>query len=194
MIIQHFKYPFNHTIIYDYFDEEELSNIHKEVKKYCVEQIFNKNDKHHTELLQNNKTLSFSLDEMHMNNRNNSFILQAIKKIYEMAKNGTLYSKDNPFLKYIPSSNQDNTFLQLYKNDSSYYEHGDGSVLTFLYPFVLNATGGDLVFTEYEYKPYLTNNCCFIFPSYERHKLTKVKSNSKSFARFSINQRIYIQA
>jgi hypothetical protein len=193
MIIQHFKYPFAHTIIYGIFDEVELTQIHNEVNEFIKNNVINATDKHHAHLFNKNKTTSLCLDEVYVNARDSSNILNLIQKVYTINLRGALTSNDNPFLKYITHSNHDNTYLQLYRAGSSYFEHHDKSVLTFLYPFKSKSTGGNLVFTDYDYTPYLSDNCCLIFPGFEQHLLTTVESDSKDdVVRFSINQRIYI--
>lgn len=195
MLIQHFKYPFAHTIIYDIFDEVELAKLNSEVEEFINTSLANANDEHHARLFSENKTTSLCLDEVYGSARDNSNILRLIKKVYELNSRGVLVTNDNPFLKYVSISNSDNTYLQLYRDGSSYFEHDDRAVLTFLYPFKGDSTGGNLVFTDYNYTPYLTNNCCFIFPSFERHRLTPVEADNKdAVVRFSINQRIFIHS
>ena len=176
------------------FDENELSQINSEVNSFIEMDVQNNNDPHHNQLFRENRTTSFALDDIYFDKRDDSNILKLIKKVYGMYRSGTLTPNQNPFLKYIPVSNADVTFLQLYKANSSYFEHDDLSVLTFLYPFKMNSAGGNLIFTEYDYTPYLVDNCCLIFPSFERHRLTPVEFHKKdTVARFSINQRIYIK-
>ena len=191
MRIQHLEYPFHHTIVYDIFDVDELAMIRTEIERYIDIQVNpNAKDEHHEKLLNTNGTLSFNLDALHATNRSGSSILSLIRKVYDLGAKGLL--KDNPFCGYITTSNADNTFVQLYKNGSSYFEHKDGAVLSFLYPFNY-ADGGELVFTEHKYIPYLTNNCCLIFPSFETHKVTPVITEKSDVVRVSINQRIYIK-
>lgn len=193
MLIQHIKYPFAHTIIYDMFDETELSQIHSEVDKLIANTVVRPSDEHHVRLSNENKTISLCLDQIYEGARNNSNTLKLIKKVYELNTRGALVSNDNPFLKYILISNSDNTYLQLYRDGSSYFEHDDKAVLTFLYPFKKDSAGGNLIFTDYGYTPHLTDNCCLIFPSFERHRLSPVESDDKeAIVRFSINQRIFI--
>lgn len=194
MIVQHFKYPFAHTIIYEVFDDVELVKINKEVDEFIKNNVKNELDKHHAQLFSENKTNSFCLDTVYIDARDSSNILKLINKVYEMNSRGALASNDNPLLKYIGLSNLDNTYLQLYRAGSSYFEHRDNSILTFLYPFQRGSTGGDLVFTDYNYTPHLKNNCCLIFPGFEQHRLTTVEAGNKDdVVRFSINQRIYIK-
>jgi len=193
MLIQHLKYPFPHTIIYDMFDETELTQIRSEVDEFVANTIVKASDEHHARLFSENKTTSLCLDQIYEGARNNSNILKLIKKVYELNSRGILVSADNPFLKYVSISNSDNTYLQLYRDGSSYFEHDDKAVLTFLYPFKGDSTGGNLIFTDYNYTPHLNDNCCLIFPSFERHRLSPVEANDKeAVVRFSINQRIFV--
>ena len=123
-------------------------------------------------------------------------ILNKIRKIYDLYLHRVIGDK-NPFLNYIPLSNYDQTFIQYYYNGSDYFEHHDGAILTILYVLYDKESkfdGGEFVFTKYRYKPYLTNNCCIIFPSYEIHKVEKIFSEEKEKpVRYSINQRIWIK-
>jgi hypothetical protein len=176
------------------FDDIEIAQINKEVDGFIKKNVNNDLDEHHAQLFSKNKTTSFCLDTVYIDARDKSNILKLIKKIYEMNSRGVLASNDNPLLKYIGLSNFDNTYLQLYRDGSSYFEHRDNSILTFLYQFKRGSTGGNLVFTDYNYTPYLNNNCCLIFPGFEQHRLTTVEaSNKDDVVRFSINQRIYIK-
>lgn len=194
MEIQNLKYPFFHTIIYNFFDEEELKKVLLEIKEIDKLNLNIKtNDVHHKELLLKNNTKSYCLDNIYLEKRNQSSILDLITKIYNLNRKSKLNLEENPFLNYIGVSNSDTTFLQIYQNDSSYFEHQDASVLTFLYVFweePKSFEGADLIFTKYDYKPFLQNNCCLIFPSFELHKLSKMVSDGAK--RYSINQRIYV--
>jgi len=80
-----------------------------------------------------------------------------------------------------------------YKNGSSYFKHNDLGILTFLYTIwdePKTWKGGDLVFTDYDYRPYLRSNCCLIFPSFEFHEVETLRGEG---TRYTINQRIYIK-
>jgi hypothetical protein len=188
MQIQHLRYPFYHTIIYNYFDEEYQS-IYDECKYITSTQPLPDftGDNHHTSLVKQYLTKPFLLDTIYEGNREGSSILQGLRKIYG------LNLKENPFSGYIPVSNFDLSFLVEYKNGSSYFKHKDLGILTFLYTVwdePKTWTGGDLVFTNYDYRPYLRNNCCLIFPSFELHEVETLRGEG---ARYTINQRIYIK-
>ena len=146
---------------------------------------------HHVELKNKYHTQSYFLDSIFYNNRAQSNILYLMSKVYSLNLHE---SQENPYLNFIPASNQDCTYLQKYKNGSSYMKHHDGTVLSFLFPLILgNFTGGDFIFSAYNYRPVLTHNCCLIFPSYEDHELTELKTDSNEYVRYSINHRIAIK-
>lgn len=194
MNIQNLKTPFYHTVIHNIFSADELAQISKELAFMTSFKLENRNDEHHNRLLKENNTLSFSLDEFYSTNRNDRNILRLARKVYDLYNEKKLSVVDNPYLAYIPSSNADNTFIQAYTNGSSYYEHPDLSVLTFL--FVIEGAekfeGGKLHFTTHDYYPDLPSNSCIIFPSFEMHELTPIKTESDSVVRISINHRIFI--
>lgn len=189
MHIVNLKYPFHHTIIYDYFDN------YPELYEDCQYVASNHripdftDDAHHTALVNVHNTKPFLLDDIYSCNREQSKLLNATRKIYGIVNQ----LKDNPFSGYIPVSNYDLTFLVEYRNLSSYFPHKDLGILTFLYTFwdePKTWTGGDLVFNEYNYRPYLKSNCCLIFPSFELHEVETLHGEG---VRYTINQRIYIK-
>ena len=187
MQIKYFKKPFFHTIIYNFFNDCELQSIFNEIngiENTC--QLLD--DVHHAKV----NASSYSLDTLYDGQRNNSRILQLITKVYELSHTGKLDTALNPLLNYIGISNCDNTVLHAYSDKSSYFEHQDNAVLSFLYPLQVKPyTGGDLMFGNY--KPKIQHNSLLIFPSYERHRVTPIQTNHKGIVRYSINQRIYIR-
>lgn len=189
MDIAYLKYPFPHTIIYNYFDNySELYDECRHVASTHSVPDFT-GDVHHSTLVNVNNTKPYLLDEIYANNRCSSKLLEASRKIYGIADR----LKENPFAGYIPVSNFDLTFLVEYRNLSSYFPHKDLGILTFLYTFwdePKTWKGGDLVFTDYNYRPYLKPNCCLIFPSFEMHEVEMLQGEG---VRYTINQRIYIK-
>ena len=183
MNIQYLHKPFLHTVIYDFFNTDELVAIFNEISS--IEKSAGLiNDVHHDQV----KAQSYSLDVLYDNYRSNSAILDLITKVYRL----DLDTVQNPLLNYIRISNADNTVLHAYKNESSYFEHHDNAVLSFLYTFRIKSyTGGDLMFGDY--KPELQHNSLIIFPSYERHCVTPIVTNETGVVRYSINQRIFIR-
>lgn len=190
MRIEYFKKPFYHTIIYDFFSQDELVIIKNEINQ--LEHSNSEKDLHHRLVLENGNVESYMLDVIYNDRRQDSNILALITKIYNMYWDSKLNVAKNPFLNYIGLSNSDNTVIQTYENDSSYFEHHDQSVVSFVYPFFEKPfDGGELIFGDYV--PKLESNCCLIFPSYEKHKVLPIKSKESGTVRWSINQRIFIR-
>lgn len=191
MRIEYFKKPFYHTIIYDFFSQDELDIIKNEINQ--LEHSNSEKDLHHRLVLENGNVESYLLDVIYNDRRQDSNILALITKIYNMYWDSKLDAAKNPFLNYIGLSNSDNTVIQAYENDSSYFEHHDQSVVSFVYPFFEKPfDGGELIFGDYV--PKLESNCCLIFPSYEKHKVLPIKSKESGTVRWSINQRIFIRS
>ena len=191
LTIQHLQYPFYHTIIYNCFEKSTLKNITAEL------QAFKEPPKDY--INEHNKSLGhgsftsepFCLDAIYNNKRHESSILKATQRIIDLKLDE--YGKSNPFLNYIPLTNKDTTFIQRYRQGSTYPNHHDGSVLTFLYLIkVKEHTGGNLIFSKYNYTPHTPHNSCLIFPPYEIHRVTEVFSKIKGPVRYSINRRYYI--
>jgi hypothetical protein len=196
MNIQNLSYPFYHTIINNYFADHELKKIQSEfdtLSKSLDSLPKLKDDIHHQQLKDEFNTQTIYLDGVYQNKRDQSEILKLLYKIYDVDFN----FNENPLLKYLKLSNRDVSTIQLYKNNSSYFKHIDHSVLTCLYIFweqPKQFTGGDLVFTNYDYLPNLENNCCIIFPGFEPHLVTTLSSSSHNISRCTINYRVYINA
>ena len=191
MIIEHLKYPFYHTIIYNYFEKAEVTKIVDEINN-LNEQNLDLNDVHHNQLRFRSNSESFNIDAIYNGRREDSQTLFSLTKVFDLKLEQ--YVESNPFLGYIPTTNSDVTYVQKYRNESHYPPHQDGSVLTFLYPIHLEEfSGGELLFPKYGYSPHLEHNCLMIFPSYQIHKLGEVKSKHDGYVRYSINQRFYIR-
>jgi hypothetical protein len=177
--------------VYNFFLENEIQEILSE--KNQLLQIGDASnfihDDHHKDLIQNQKVQSYNVDDLMPNGKLRAHSL----KIFECVRLG-LIGFENLFLKYLTLCKQCNTFVNIYRNESFYSKHHDGSVLTALY--VLwdgygNKTGGDFHFTEYEYYPYLPHNSCIVFPSFLVHEVSKLVCD-ETVSRISINQRFVI--
>lgn len=195
MKIQYLKYPFYHTILYDFFTQEEIKGINEErlllQKDNTITQPIEQ-DNHHKILRETFNTNTIFLDQVYQEDRSKSFILNKVHKIYQI----NFDYESNPFLKYLKISNKDLSTLQLYKNTSKYFEHIDRSLLTCLFVFYdvpKKFEGGDFVFSQYNYVPYLTNNSCIIFPGFEAHHVNQLITASEDIVRFSINHRMYLR-
>lgn len=188
MKIQHLSYPFDHTIIYDYFKSFEAESIINECfdvhEKY---QNLVSDTKHHENLLKFGNTKAYAIDSIYEKNREESKILTHTRKLFNTFDTEDL--KNNIFLNYIKESNRDTICVQFYDNNSTYFRHIDVSVLTAVYIFWLEPpAGGEFLFTNYNYKPYILNNCCLIFPSIILHEVLPVKAK-----RISITHQLYIK-
>jgi len=191
MIVQHLKYPFDHTILYDVFHNHEISQILEDKNKLLCEGDASKfvNDPHHINLIQNQKVKSYNVDSLIPNSSIRKYSL----KIFECAKMG-VFGFDNLFLQYFHICKPCDTYVNIYNNESYYSKHHDGSLLTALYIFwdgFGNKNGGDLYFPDYEYFPHMRHNSCIIFPSIVFHEVTKLMCDD-SLSRVSINQRFLI--
>jgi hypothetical protein len=190
MIIQHLKYPFYHTIIYNYFEKIEITKITEEINS-LEDKCLDLQDDHHRDLFNRSNSESYNMDALFNQRRENSETLTSLRKVFDLKLE--TYVDKNPILGYLPTTNADVTYVQKYRNGSFYPPHVDGSVLTFLYPIHLQEfSGGELLFPKYDYSPHLEHNCLLIFPSYQIHKLGEIKSKHDGYVRYSINQRYYI--
>tara|TARA_R100001509_G_scaffold157259_1_gene121215 strand:- start:364 stop:939 length:576 start_codon:yes stop_codon:yes gene_type:complete len=189
VIIEHLKYPFYHTIIYNYFEDIEIQKIVNEIDNIEYQKL---DDRHHTQLKNKAGSVPICLDNVYSDRRDDSQVLFSISNIINLKLEQ--YVDKNPFLGYLPMTNTDLTYVQKYRNGSHYFAHSDTSVLTFLYPIHLKEfDGGQLYFTDHDYTPRLEHNSILIFPSYKTHKLKEIKSKHDGFVRYSINQRFFIQ-
>jgi hypothetical protein len=191
MIVQNLKFPFDHTIIYDFFLDHEIQEILEEKDQLLKSGDASNfiHDKHHQELIHNQNVQSYNVDLLVPNGKLRVHSL----KIFECVRIG-LIDFENLYLKYLTLCKQCNTFVNIYKNESFYAKHHDASVLTALY--ILwegygNKNGGDFYFTEYEYYPHLPHNSCIVFPSFLLHAVSKLTCD-ESISRISINQRFVI--
>ena len=201
MKFEYLNIPFPHTIIHNYFSDEEVENIITEKNDIITNvnplDLISDNDLHHKNLINSNKTLTFDLDRLYDSRRENSNILKYTRKIFSLSKNCSLNYKLNNFLKYIPISRRDTSFLNIYKNGSYYDAHIDLSTLSVLSVVWDTATpvsecrSDHLYFYDYDYYPDLQHNTCIIFPSYEVHGVKKISCSSNSH-RITINQRLYV--
>ena len=201
MKFEYLNIPFPHTIIHNYFSEEEVENIIAEKNDIITNvnplDLISENDFHHKNLINSNKTLTFDLDRLYTDRRVNSKILQYTRKIFTLSKNCSLNYNLNNFLKYIPISSRDTSFLNIYKDGSYYDAHIDISTLTVLSVVwdsstsVSECKSDHLYFYDYDYYPNLHHNSCIIFPSYEVHGVKRINCSPNSH-RITINQRLYV--
>jgi hypothetical protein len=194
MIVQSLKFPFDHTIIYDVFEPlqvtslvEEAKNIYQTYdKKAAVDML--ENDQHNLGVIEKYGTNVYVIDRVMPNgvirnlcwNIPKLFFLNAIDKTY--------------LTNYFHAVSHDKIYLQLYKNGNSYPAHRDCSTFSIVYVFYSNPNstieGGEVKFTDYNYKPHLLHNSCIMFPGWINHEVSQFKSDDNNF-RISLSQFLF---
>ena len=81
MIIEHLKYPFYHTIIYNYFEDIEIQKIVNEIDSIEHQKI---DDGHHTHLKNKAGSDSMCLDDVYAGRRIDSQTLFAVSNIINL--------------------------------------------------------------------------------------------------------------
>lgn len=182
MKIIQLKKPFYHTIIHDYYTDEEVDSIWEEI--HSLRDILDQNEK-----TAHGGRLSLYLDYTYVERRRESNILVANRKIFKMYEE----LSENPFASYLPNFNLDHTILNYYPDESFFTAHTDYYVLsisTTLWKTPKAFEGGSLHFPKYDYTPNMNNNTTILFPSFEQHGVTEIKMTEKGYdtGRYTINQ------
>lgn len=189
MEIIHYKSPFYHTIIRDFYTEEEQIMMWQEIDflnqpgkllppKYTGDPDASQNK------------LGLFLDDFYGKNRQISNILTINRKIFNIFD---FKNNENPFLNYLSICDKDETMISYYSNNSYYKSHYDMFVLssvTLFHRFPKKFSGGNLMFNEYGYIPDIKHNSMIIFPSFERHSVSRIKVEEDNYkdGRYTINQ------
>lgn len=203
-VITNVKYiedPFPHAIIDNFFTEEELKSVWKELE-FLTDS---------SKLLDETKTGSaynadgslkkvnygMFLDQIYTD-RNLSNILNLSKKVFDVKTMDFLYRKHWVF-RYLRESTRDTTLLSYYENNNHYDTHFDYAsitILTHLFKEPKQFTGGDLVFQD-NYQLPLVNNRTILFPSVIDHAVTEIKMDSDNKlngnGRYCISKFIHIK-
>lgn len=191
MFAQSIKYPFEHTIVYDVFDDLQVSSLIAEAqnisKKYDTKSAIEllKGDPHNLGVIENYGTRVFVIDRVQPEGiiRN---LCWSIPKLYFLNAIEKTYLTN-----YFNSVSHDKVYLQLYKNGDSYPLHRDCSTFSIVYVFYnkpkSTIDGGKLKFDEYNYEPYLPHNSCIMFPGWINHSVTKFVCEEDNF-RISLSQ------
>lgn len=194
MRVENKSEPFFHSIVYDYYTQDEQNLIWQELN------FLNKNGKllPPTETGDQNSApnkLGVFLDRLYKNNRNFSNILNVNRKIFKI-KN-LLY--DNPFSRHLNIVDYDLTMISYYEDQSYYLPHHDSytiSAVTTFWKTPKLFSGGELKFTNYNYVPEMGHNTMILFPSYEIHEVSEIvmENNDGVNGRYTINQFFAITA
>lgn len=180
MKITTFKEPFEHIIINDFFDKNELEKIWNEIKFLKDSSGFD--DVRNTEPAidyANNEILASRtgvfLENFYVNHRQNSLIYKFTRKLYNIVSE----LPDIDILKeQIANTNVDATLVSIYKDQDYYKSHRDRciiSILIYLWEDNKKFTGGDLIFEKYNHTIIPQNNMCLIFQSCNKHEVSKIE-------------------
>lgn len=199
MFVQSLKYPFEHTIIYDVFEDAQVTSLIKEAKsiseKYDHKAAIDllKNDKtkhdedkkHNVDVIKDHNTKVFELANVAPEgiirnlcwNIPKLFFLNTIEKTY--------------LTNYFYGLSRDRVFFQFYENGASYPSHRDLTTLSAVYIFYNDAKsiikGGKFKFDDYNYEPYLLHNSCILFPGWAKHSVSELTCDANNF-RISVYQ------
>lgn len=196
MQIEFFESPFPHVIIHEYYNEEELADIWQEFE-FLSKNWKLKNPSYTGTSVDRGgnamkKNLGIFLDELY-NDRDISNILTCSRKLFQPALVRELSSYHYIF-KYILLSNMDSTLVSYYGDGCYYRPHFDKSVISSITNFYKEPKkfeGGDLYFSDYDYRVPLENNRMIIFPSVIHHSVEEVKMTGEDIlgdGRYTITQ------
>lgn len=192
------KTPFPHVIIDDFYTDDELHHIWKELdflsykhKLLLPEHSGSAFDKSGKPLKQN---YAHELDGIY-HDRSKSNILSYNRKLFDLELAKEIIDCDFSFRTW-DNVNVDGTILSYYENGGHYKSHADGSFytcLTWLYQEPKAFDGGNMYFEEYDYHLEICNNRAVLFHSPVKHQVTEVIMDSNydvdSMNHFSCNGR-----
>jgi predicted 2-oxoglutarate/Fe(II)-dependent dioxygenase YbiX len=177
--------PFNHIIIHDVFDAQQLANVWTELD-FLHHRLLRVGENGFTggsakdnagNPLKSNKSLS--LNDLYNYQNNISYIIQYLVNLFHSDEVVNISTQDLEH--YYRLYTKARTFyfhVQYYENDDGYKSHRDVSIFTntlFLFKEPKNFIGGDLVFDEYDYAIPCDANKMIIFPSVLNHAVTPIK-------------------
>jgi hypothetical protein len=178
--------PFPHVIIDDFYDEEELKKIFKEIDYLFPKlKVLGRNlgtafDIVSGEPLSSGNSLC--LDEF-FNNKQNSDIVQITDKVLLPELLFTI-ADVHPLYGHAKNLNVSNTTLKYYNHKDKYKSHMDYARFTFLSWFCKEPKafeGGDLVFQQFNnYKIEFKNNRGVFFCGAVYHESTPLKFNKNA--------------
>lgn len=168
-----FDYGFPIRIIDEYFTQQELYSISKELDElYNSDQLVypNENNKWMDDP---QKVKSVGLDTLYEGKRTESAILQCTRKI--LSGGGSLLKSSKSFYFRDFECDRDTTIVSLYKDGDQWNTHKDASIVTaiiFLYDDPKTFTGAELIFPDYEVGVETISNRIVLFPSFVAHEIT----------------------
>ena len=190
MVVSFLDLPNNFLIpvIDDFYSVSELKEIKDELKLLSALaelKVFTNKAAKDKEDNSKQKSNSFFLDDLYVDKRDLSKVLNINRKLFSSELKTKLVEK-NLFYEHIFHSDFDTTLLNFYGPTDYYRPHKDASCFTALTFFRLEEfSGGDLVFPEYGVKVTPTENRVVIFPGFVLHGSEEVTSGIRvSMAQF----------
>lgn len=186
-----------YAIIDDFYSEEELKEIWKEVEFLSSEDklLGPEHTKSATYLdgEYKKKNIGVFLDDLY-SSRETSNILRLNRKIFDHNFFDEL-EKLNFSFSFIRKATMDNTLLSYYRDGDYYTPHEDGFLFTgvfLLYKEPKQFEGGEIIFTNHDVKIECKNNRFVLFASSIRHEVTEVKIKTEDpwMGRYSITSLI----
>lgn len=183
---------FSIPIIDNFYSETELEKIKGELKLLSALaelKVFTNKAAKDEEDNSKQKSNSFFLDDLYVNKRDLSKVLNINRKLFSSELKTKLVEK-SLFYDHIFHSDFDTTLLNFYGPTDYYKPHRDNSCFTALTFFKLEEfSGGNLVFPEYEIGIEAVENRLVIFPGFILHGSEEVTKGIRvSMAQF-INYR-----
>lgn len=193
--------PFPHAIIRNFYDQEELSLIWRELDFLTSPHKLEHPSLHGSSGIDQltglplAESLGLELDQAYSGNRNISDILRLNRKIFQPEIIQTFESL-SPLLGHLKIINEYFTKIKYYENGNYYRKHEDTSrftVLTYFYKEPKAFTGGDLYFNDYDYTIPLENNMLVFFVGCISHSSLDVKMNDNyskcsGYGKYVMNQ------
>ena len=205
MKLKYNEAPFPHIIVEDWYDEQELSAIWREIDFLSGPNKLKDADSTGTArdfggaALKNNKGVW--LDQVWAFDRSISGILTADRKLFH-PKFTSKAMKHHWIFKLLKFCNLDTTLLSYYEDSMEYKPHEDMAYLTAIthhFKEPLSFDGGDLHFPEHgDYKVPLQNNRLIVFPSMILHSVDPIKMHKdiegENMGRYTITQFLSLKA
>jgi len=178
------KEPFPHAIIEDFYSEEELKLIWKELEYLTSPNKMILSGKElrtaKDPLTQLIKSSSYGIDlDEYFSKKTYSDILVITDKIFNQSLLNQIASL-NPLMGHVAHLNDSNTKLKYYEDAEEYKGHIDTARFTMTNYFFKEPkkfTGGDLYFKDFDYTIEIKNNMVVFFCGAINHASTKLISN-----------------
>tara|TARA_R110002051_G_scaffold114128_1_gene186687 strand:+ start:2040 stop:2630 length:591 start_codon:yes stop_codon:yes gene_type:complete len=184
-------------LINNFLSSEELKKVKEEI-------IFHKDDLVvDVNIHENTKYLRMFVDDTYQGRRDDSYILNTMKKFYTKDTYKYTNKLDSFSFKHLPTTSSDETQVTLYGNGGKYNWHmdiGNSRILSYVLPIDINPkkwTGGELVL---KYKKEIIiiepkENQMILFSAHLPHKvdIVHVKDNDIFNGRLVINGHIGIR-